>query len=115
MITLNSNFLLGYREELYSRLEIKRILGDHDKPKRPKLKQKLPCMKQVKQIEPRCVNFQTVLFIVINCVKLTHIPTMKLYSRYISLTEHHKPSSQTTDETRSQAQAIRFPKHGRKN
>ena len=30
----------GYREELYSRLEIRRILKDHEKPKRPRLKQK---------------------------------------------------------------------------
>ncbi|XP_046845702.1 uncharacterized protein LOC124439504 isoform X2 [Xenia sp. Carnegie-2017] len=29
----------GYREELYSRLEIKRILQDHAKPRRPRLKQ----------------------------------------------------------------------------
>ena len=36
----------GYREELYSRLEIKRILEDRDKPKRPRLKQKLPCANQ---------------------------------------------------------------------
>ena len=32
----------GYREELYSRLEIRRILEDNDKPKRPRLKQKSP-------------------------------------------------------------------------
>ncbi|CAB4028898.1 Hypothetical predicted protein [Paramuricea clavata] len=36
----------GYREELYSRLEIRRILKGHDKPKRPRLKQKLPNTKQ---------------------------------------------------------------------
>ncbi|CAB4005716.1 Hypothetical predicted protein [Paramuricea clavata] len=36
----------GYREELYSRLEIRRILEDRDKPKRPRLKQKLPPTKQ---------------------------------------------------------------------
>ena len=40
-------FFPGYREELYSRLEIKRILEDHDKPKRPRLKQKSPYTKQV--------------------------------------------------------------------
>jgi hypothetical protein len=38
---------LGYREELYSRLEIRRILKDHDKPKRPRLKQKNSVEKQV--------------------------------------------------------------------
>ena len=41
-------YYLGYREELYSRLEIKRILEDRERPKRPRLKQKLPSAKQVK-------------------------------------------------------------------
>ncbi|XP_028408268.1 uncharacterized protein LOC114530871 [Dendronephthya gigantea] len=36
----------GYREELYSRLEIRRILENHEKPKRPKLKQKSHPVKQ---------------------------------------------------------------------
>ena len=44
---LNLNPYLGYREELYSRLEIRRILKDHEKPKRPRLKQKNSCERQV--------------------------------------------------------------------
>lgn len=52
----------GYREELYSRLEIRRILEDHEKPKRPKLKQKSLVVKPVcnEKIQARvkCVDLR---------------------------------------------------------
>lgn len=94
----------GYREELYSRLEIKRILQDHAKPRRPRLKQaKTIPAKQVYIYFEKVVISRYLSFYVIKS-------NTDFFSKdYVTRTTLHKPQMKRRHKRKSPSSHLVAP------